>query len=158
MNDPRIPTSSTIWQIWHQDMFDRDTPASLETTGDDILWGLYWLWIHTIREGITDTGLATSSYFYLTWGEQSSNRVDAGVNPFDNLSLMKIRQWAAVPPNKNNIPSQDKTNPVVWSLAIKHYELLKESPRWKDTSSNPGTEATTLLDLIGKMDSPEQLL
>jgi hypothetical protein len=28
--DSRIPNTSTLWQLWYSDMFDRDGPASIQ--------------------------------------------------------------------------------------------------------------------------------
>jgi hypothetical protein len=41
LGNARIPDASTAWQLWHSDTFDRESPTSLQESGEDILRGLY---------------------------------------------------------------------------------------------------------------------
>src|SRR3989304_4260174 len=101
--DSRIPNTSTAWQLWHSDTFDRDSSPSLQSSGTNIINGLYELWLHTLKEAILETGSATFSRFQLTWGKTASTRVEVVVNSHNNISLLKLRQWAKLTSqNQNN--------------------------------------------------------
>src|SRR5215213_779764 len=97
-NDPRIPNTSTVWQLWYSDTFDREAPQSLQASGANIMRGLYALWLYTLKEGILDNGSASFSYFHLTWGNTATTRVDVAIHPFNNLPLLKLRRWVGFIP------------------------------------------------------------
>ena len=88
--DSQIPNTSSAWQLWHHDMFDRDSSPFLQASGTNIVQGLYELWLCTLKEGILENGSASFSRFHLTWGKTATARVDVFVKPFNNLSLIKI--------------------------------------------------------------------
>src|SRR5688572_4989598 len=162
--DSRIPNTSTTWQLWHSDMFDRESAPSLEASGMNIIQGLYELWLYTLKEGIQDNGSASFSYFRLTWGNAPSTRVEVAVNPFNNLSLIKLRQWA-------NLMSQHQENKdiriiqrleeqrdrILMRLAQLHYELLRKSSRWKAPAIDWGAEARELLARVDMMTDLKEL-
>lgn len=154
--DARIPDTSTAWQLWHSDRFDPDSSPSVQSRGENILRGLYELWLYTLAEGILDNGSASFSYFYLTWGDTVHTRADVHVQPFNNLSLVKLRQWAQL-----TTPEQDRTGTgmaVLQRLAQLHYELLRQSPRWNTGSISASAEARELLAQVDRMIGPQKLL
>jgi hypothetical protein len=150
--DARIPGASTAWQLWHSDTFDRDSSPSLQASGEDIRRGLYELWLYTLREGIQDNGSASFSYFYLTWGNTATSRVDVYVEPFGNAPLMKLRRWA-------RLTEQDReaASSVAGRLAQLHYELLQKSDRWTAAAIDWSAEAKELLRQVGAMTDAAQL-
>jgi hypothetical protein len=157
--DKQIPNTSTAWQLWHSDTFDRDAPQSLQASGTDILNGLYELWLCTLREGIQDNGNASFSSFHLTWGNTPSTRADVNVKPFYNSSLMKLRQWAGLT-TRNPGEGRDTTHPgisVVSRLAQLHYELLEKSERWNAPAIDWSAEARELLSRVERMTDLEEL-
>jgi len=161
--DSRIPNTSTTWQLWHSDMFDRESAPSLEASGMNIIQGLYELWRYTLKEGIQDNGSASFSRFRLTWGNTPTTRVEVVVNPFNNLCLIKLRRWA-------NLMSQHKENKgilivqsleeqrdaILMRLAQLHYELLQNSSRWKAPAIDWGAEARELLAHVELMTDPKE--
>lgn len=154
--DPRIPVISSDWQLWHTDMFDPDALPSLQASGTNIVRGLYELWLYTLKEAILDNGSASFSRFQLTWGKAAAARVDIFVEPFHNLPLMKLRQWAdLISQNENRDKEQRIT--VVWRLAELHYELLQKSSRWNASAIDWSAESRELLARVKAMEDATKL-
>ena len=151
--DPRIPDTSTAWQLWYGDMFDRESSPSLETSGTDIVRGLYELWRHTLQEAIQENGSATFSRFYLTWGNTAAERVDVLVEPFNNLSLLKLRQWTGL----DSRQAEGEDSQRLMRLAILHADLLKQSRRWQAPAIDWSAESRELLARLEAMEGPEDL-
>jgi hypothetical protein len=144
--------TSTPWQLWYIDIFDRDAPPSLQASGANILQGLYELWLFTLKEGVQDNGSASFSRFHLTWGKTASSRVDVAIRPFDNKTLLKLRQWAHLTEH-----DQEQDISVLSRLAQLHFELLQKSSRWTAASIDWSAEARELLALVDGMTRPEEL-
>jgi hypothetical protein len=162
--DPRIPGTATIWQLWHIDTFDPDSVPTLQAGGEDIFQGLYELWFYTLGEGIQDGGSASFSGFYLTWGNTPSTRVDINVKPFDNVSLVKLRQWAHLtsPPEEGEgrpaAPDRgEQRAAILMRVAQLHYKLLQKSSRWKETAIDWSAESRELLARVELMTDPDEL-
>ena len=154
--DSRIPNTSTTWQLWHSDMFDRDFPPSLQANGTNIIQGLYELWLHTLKEGLLDNGSASFSRFQLTWGNTAPTRVDIAVSPFNNLPLLKLRHWANLMTHNQN--SEEKQRVVLLlRLAQLHYEFLQKSSRWKASAIDWSGEARELLARVEAMKDSQEL-
>lgn len=116
-SDPKIPGPSTVWKLWYRDMFDRETPSSLEAAGTDIREGLYSLWLHTLTEGVQEDGSASFSRFHLAWGDPETGYADAAVEPFHNHTLLKLRQWAGLASDEQGSSESSEKNKVVQRLA-----------------------------------------
>ena len=162
--DPRIQDTSTAWQLWHNDTFDPDSVPALQASGEDLIQGLYELWLYTLKEAIQDNGSASFSRFPLTWGNTPSTRVDIDVKPFDNFSLVKLRQWAHLtsPPEEGEgIPDApdrgEQRAAILLRVAQLHYELLQKSSRWKETAIDWSAESRELLARVELMTDPKEL-
>ena len=161
--DRQIPDTSTAWQLWYSDTFDRDALPSLELQGVNILDGLYHLWLYTLNEGILENGTASFSRFHLTWGNTASTRADVFVTPFDNSSLRKLRQWAGFTSRteetrvETGLFDKAQSEAVLRRLAQRHYELLQASDRWQAGTIRWSAESKELLEQVEKMTSPEEL-
>jgi hypothetical protein len=162
--DSRIPNTSTTWQLWHSDIFDRESEPSMEVSGMNIIQGLYELWLYTLKEAIQDNGSASFSRFQLTWGNTPTTRVEVVVNPFNNLSLIKLRRWANLmsqhQENKDILIVQRLEEPrdaILMRVAQLHYELLQKSSRWKAPAIDWGAEARELLARVESMTDPNEL-
>ena len=162
--DPRIPNTSTVWQLWHIDTFDRDTSRSLQSSRENIIQGLYALWLHTLTEGILGNGNASFSYFYLTWGNAAVSRADVAVNPFHNPALLKLCQWAGFPTRAQESENRRIVHrleygkdAILLRLAQLHYSLLQTSSRWKATAIDWSAEARELLAHVDLISDPEEL-
>lgn len=154
--DSQIPDTSSTWQLWHSDMFDRDSLPSLQSSGTNIIRGLYELWLYTLKEGVLDSGSASFSRFHLTWGNSASTRVDVFVTPFNNLALKKLCQWANLFP-ENQTSEENRSQAVVLRLAQLHYELLQNSSRWKSSAIDWSAESRELLARVEAMKDPKEL-
>ena len=154
--DSRIPNTSTTWQLWHSDMFDRDSPPSLQVQGTNIIQGLYNLWLHTLKEGLLDNGSASFSRFQLTWGNSASTRVDIAVSPFNNLALIKLRRWAT-PMTQNQSSAEEPRDEILLRLAQLHYELLQKRSRWKASAIDWSAESRELLARVEAMKDSKEL-
>ena len=162
--DPRIPDTSTVWQLWHSDTFDRDTSRFLQSSDVNIIDGLYELWLHTLKEGILDNGSASSSYFHLTWGNTAATRADVAVNPFHNLALLKLRRWVGFISQAQESEDrriiqrlEEREDTIILRLAQLHYELLQKSSRWKASAIDWGAEARVLLARVDLISDAEEL-
>lgn len=155
-NDSRMPGTSSPWQLWHSDTFDRDSVPSLQASGSNIIQGLYELWLYTLKEGILDNGSASFSRFHLTWGNTASTRVDVFVKPFNNLSLLKLHQWANLS-SQNQTSEEHRREALLLRLAQLHYELLQSSSRWKGAAIDWSAESRGLLARVDSIKDPEEL-
>ncbi len=153
--DPRIPNPATIWQLWHSDTFDRDSSPSLQGNGVNILHGLFELWLYTLKEGIMENGSASFSYFYLTWADTATTRVDVAVNPFHNPALLKLRRWAGFTTQAQEI--EDGGNSIILRLAQLHFDRLLKSSRWRESSIDWSEEAREVLARVELISSPKEL-
>lgn len=154
--DSRIPDTSTAWQLWHHDTFDRDSPRSLQASGTNIVQGLCELWRFTLTEGILDKGSATFSRFQLTWGRTASTRVEVIVDPFDNPGLLKLRQWAHLM-SQDQDGEEEQRDALFMRLAQLHYDLLQKSRRWKAAAIDWSAESRQLLARVESMKDSEEL-
>ena len=152
--DSRIPSTSSAWQLWHSDMFDRDSPPSLQASGTNIVHGLYELWLYTLKEAILDNGRASFSRFQLMWGNTASMRADIFVEPFNNLSLIKLRQWAQL---MSQHREEEQREAILLKLAQLHYELLQKSSRWKASAIDWSAESREVLVWVKAMKGPQEL-
>lgn len=154
--DAQIPGPSSAWQLWYSDTFDWDSAPALQTSGKNIVDGLYKLWLYTLKEGILENGNASFSRFHLTWGDTGSTRVDVFVEPFGNPSLVKLRQWAHLDDDhKNNDEEQGKA--ILLRLAQLHYERLQKSSRWRASAIDYSAESKELLARVDVIKEPEEL-
>jgi hypothetical protein len=143
--DPQIPGSSSTWQLWYSDTFDLDDPPSVQISGTDIVQGLYELWFHTLNEAVLDNGNASFSRFHLRWGNTASTRVDIYVKPFNNPSLLRLRQWARHAFQNQSGEEEVQGKAILWRLAQLHYELLQKSNRWQASTIDWSAESKEIL-------------
>lgn len=136
---PLVPDTSTRWTLWHIDLFDRNTPDSIEAEGTNILHGLYQLWRHTLREGAADF-----STFRLAWGDTVTATATVCIEPSD---LFKLQLWS-------DAIGEDA---LLRRIAKLHLAFLQKSSRWTSRSVNAGDEARELLSHIGSLKDPSEL-
>ena len=162
--DPRILNTSTAWQLWHSDTFDREAPVSLQAAGINIVQGFYELWHYTLKEGILDNGNASFSRFHLTWENAPVARVDVFVNPFGNPALLKLRHWTRLMSEDQEgegrgiaQTAEAKNDALLLRLAQLHYEFLQKSLRWKASAIDWSAEARELIEHIELLSDPKEL-
>jgi len=116
--------------------------------------GLYELWLYTLKEAILDNGNASFSRFQLRWGNTASTRVDVYVEPFDNLSLMKLRLWAHLMSQNSE---EERKEAILSRLAQLHFKLLLKSSRWNAAAIDWSAESRELLAHVELMKDPQEL-
>ena len=157
--DSHFPNPAAAWQLWHSDLLDSDSPPTLQSSGTDIVQGLYELWLYTLKEAILDSGNASFSRFHLTCGNTPRTRVDVHVDPFDNLTLLKIRRWAGLMSQDPRIDrhAEGQRDTLIMRLANLHDELLQTSSRRNASAIDWSAEARELLALVERISDPTDL-
>ncbi len=153
-------------------------------SGRGALGGLCALWSGVINNGIMDDGRATFSSYELRFGPSALERVTINVAPFENVALMKLRQWAESCANESNaagaarlcgftgslmarlfkcvgreaaVKENTGLNPIVRRVAAIHLLLLEKSDRWVSDPIDVSGEAGKLLAWVETMTGPDRL-
>ena len=77
------------WELWYQDLFDRECPRQVAARGERLVEGLAALWRHFLLEGLTAEGGKGFAGFNLWWvgrGQSTSIQGDWG-------GLLRLRAW-----------------------------------------------------------------
>jgi hypothetical protein len=123
------------WKLWYQDMFDRDTPVSLEDHGENILEGLYGLWYRVLMEGIQDNGNASFSYFFLT-SDEGRCKLDTGIQPTNNRLHLHFRNWSKGNETDMVTNTQSGRNEFISKLAANYFNLLQQNGYFAEKKVN----------------------
>jgi hypothetical protein len=81
------PDPEAEWQVWYQDMFDRECPRSVEVSGRGLVKGLVELWARHLGETIRPNGSEGFSRFNL-WCAPRSVKI-AG----NREGAVRLREW-----------------------------------------------------------------
>ena len=84
--DPR----EAEWKVWWEDMFDRETPPSVEVTGRGLVQGLMELWARYLFETLQPNGWEGFSRFWLWWKQGCRSIKIIG----DREGATRLRKWA----------------------------------------------------------------
>lgn len=76
--------------LWSSDLFDRESPPSLESRYASLEEGLAGLWRHVLREGVQDDGRPTFTAFSLEVHGRAG--VALPRDPFSNPELAVLRR------------------------------------------------------------------
>ena len=90
--------ATTPWTVCARDLFDRESPASIDARGIGLTDGLIELWRRALSEEVRDSGSRTFTSFSLDW---AGGQTDVGAQPFDNHELAKLRGWVYGRPGPN---------------------------------------------------------
>ena len=82
-------TKHVLWEIWFQDMFDRECPREAVVSGEGLLKGLVELWSLYLYETIRENHSMGFSRFNL-WLKQEGRSVEI-VGDLDGA--VKLREW-----------------------------------------------------------------
>ena len=82
--------SEVPWELWSNDLFDRDSQPTCESSGSDLTGGCAGLWRLTLDEGIQADGRPTFLWFQLRW---SGGAVSLPRDPHGNLELARLKSW-----------------------------------------------------------------
>lgn len=77
------------WEIWYQDTFDRESPRSVDLSGNGLVNGLVELWARHLFETVQPDGKQGFSRFNLWWQQKGRSLEIAG----DWAGQIRLRQW-----------------------------------------------------------------
>lgn len=80
--------ATTEWTVCARDLFDRESPASVDARGIGLQDGLTELWRRALSEEVRDGGSRSFTSFTLSW---AGGHTDVGAQPFDNHELAALR-------------------------------------------------------------------
>ena len=83
------PAPDAEWEVWYQDMFDRDCPRQVEAAGRGLAAGLTELWARHLFETVQADGSEGFSRFDLWW-KQRQESVSL-VGPWEGM--VRLRKW-----------------------------------------------------------------
>ena len=83
--DPR----EAEWKVWWEDLFDRETPPSVEVTGRGLVKGLTELWARYLSETLQPNGWEGFSRFWLWWRQGGKSIRIVG----DREGATRLRKW-----------------------------------------------------------------
>lgn len=75
------------WEVWYQDMFDRETPRSVDVSGQGLVEGLMELWARHLFSRVRPDGGEGFARFNL-WSEGQSIQVEG---PWEGA--VRLREW-----------------------------------------------------------------
>ncbi len=77
------------WEVWYEDLFDRECPRQVQAAGRGLAAGLIELWRHHLRETVQAGGWRGFSRFNLWWVQARQSVSVVG----DWEGLVKMRGW-----------------------------------------------------------------
>jgi hypothetical protein len=77
------------WQVWYEDLFDRETPRQVQATGWGLAAGLVELWRYHLREAVQADGRKGFSRFNLWWKQAQESVTIVG----DWEGMVRLRGW-----------------------------------------------------------------
>ena len=87
--DAQDPAPDAIWQVWYQDLFDRECPRQVEVDGRGLAAGLLELWARHLFETVGADGQKGFSRFNLWWVQAEKSLEVTG--PWDGM--VRLRDW-----------------------------------------------------------------
>ena len=83
------PVPDAEWQVWYQDMFDRECPRQVEITGQGLTAGLAELWARHLFETVGADGGRGFSHFNLWWKQARKSAEIVGAW----AGMVRLRGW-----------------------------------------------------------------
>jgi hypothetical protein len=105
--------SPASWQIWYQDLFDRETARQVEKEGRGLVEGLSQLWQRYLSEGCLADGQASFARFNLWW-EQAQTSIEIHG---EREGLRRLRMWFGDEPDAG-------AEELLHNIAVAHCFLL----------------------------------
>ena len=85
-----LDPSEAEWDVRWEDMFDRETPPSVEVRGRGLVKGLIELWARYLFETLQPNGWEGFSRFWLWWRQGGKSIKIVG----DKEGATRLRKWA----------------------------------------------------------------
>jgi hypothetical protein len=83
------PVMEANWELWYQDLFDRECPRKVDSRGQGLVQGLTALWAHHLSETVQVNGQKGFSRFNLWWRQQQLSIEITG----DWQGMVRLRGW-----------------------------------------------------------------
>ena len=83
------PALDATWELWYQDLFERDCPRKVEASGQGLVQGLAELWARHLFETVQADGQKGFSRFNLWWRQQQKSVEITG----DWQGMARLRLW-----------------------------------------------------------------
>ena len=83
------PAPDAEWELWYEDVFDKECPRQVEAVGRGLLAGLAELWARHLFETVRVDGQRGFSRFNLWWKQQGKS-VEV-VGEWD--AMIRLRKW-----------------------------------------------------------------
>ena len=83
------PVAEATWELWHQDMFDRECPRKVELRGQGLVQGLAELWARHQFETVQAGGQKGFSRFNLWWQQKEMSIEISG----SWEGMIRLRGW-----------------------------------------------------------------
>jgi hypothetical protein len=115
------PASDAEWQVWYQDLFDRERPRQVEISGRGLVIGLAELWARHLFETVQVDGQQGFSQFNLWWQEAEKSIAITGARE----GMVRLRQW--VFGNKRTVSQGylgDGDQGLLMAVAVVHSYLV----------------------------------
>jgi len=109
------------WQVWYEDMFDRECPRQVQATGTGLAAGLVELWRYHLRETVQADGRRGFSRFNLWWGQAGKSVNVVG----DWEGMVRLRGWILGTPlraRKDHVGAADPD--LLMTVAAIHSSLV----------------------------------
>ena len=109
------------WQVWYEDMFDRECPRQVQATGTGLAAGLVELWRYHLRETVQADGRRGFSRFNLWWVQAGKSVNVVG----DWEGMVRLRGWIFGTPlraRKDHVGAADPD--LLMTVAAIHSSLV----------------------------------
>jgi hypothetical protein len=83
------PEADAAWEVWYQDLFDREFPRKMEVSGQGLVPGLAELWARHLFETVQADGQTGFSHFNLWWRQKQKSIEITGA--WDGM--VQLRNW-----------------------------------------------------------------
>ena len=115
------PAPEAEWQIWYQDMFDRECPRQVEVSGQGLVSGLIELWAHYLFETVQPDGREGFSRFNLWWKQRGRSVEIIG----GKAGLARLKGWAFGDQQRTNKSTiQGGNRKLLKKVAVTHSHLV----------------------------------
>lgn len=85
------PDPGAEWEVWYQDIFDRECPRQIEVAGRGLAAGLTELWARHLSETVQANGQKGFSRFNLWWKQEKKSVEVAGAW----VGMVRLREWGS---------------------------------------------------------------
>jgi hypothetical protein len=85
----RNPASEATWELWYQDLFDRECPRKVEMSGTGLVQGLAETWARHLFETVQADGQKGFSHFNLWWLQKQKSIEIIG----NWEGMVRLRRW-----------------------------------------------------------------